>query len=730
MRSPAQDIPADSVKLAREQRVQEQLAQRHRLDIALASGQQGFWEWDVASGRLSRLEAVQTSAVDYLIPASSNALWAQLEAADRRPLRRALVDYLGGRTAIFEKEVRVHLSNKEVRWVLLRGKTVACDARGKASRLVGSHTDVTSLKTTEMAFEQARRFLSTVIDTIPQAVYWKDQHSRYLGCNKTFAALANIGGPAEIVGLTDSDLPWHELAGRLRGEDQAILDGHQTHITTEDRLHNSHGEEIWVEKHKVPFEGPDGRIMGILATTHDVTARKRAENEIQQLAYFDSLTQLPNRRYFKERLDAAVALAQRREAAGALLYLDIDHFKKINDMLGHSVGDLLLIEASARIKALLRQEDVVARIGGDEFVIMLGDLSLDTQHCAQQASAVAYKVRNELLRPFVLEGDEHFVTSTIGIAVFPEHHDSAEQLLKMADAAMYRGKTDGRNTVFFFDPQLLAEAEERLRLETLLRGAIDRHELSLHYQPQVDAKGKLVGAEALMRWSAAGIGPVSPVQFIPIAEESGLIDELGLWAIKEALAALARWHQAGIAVGNHLAVNVSQRQFSAPRFVQDVIAALAEANVPRGALTLELTETAVADHVEDIIVKMEQLRGAGVSFSMDDFGVGYSSLSYLAQLPLQQLKIDRSFITHVERDRTRSAIIATLLTLGESLGLTVVAEGVETTAQWALLVERGCQVFQGYLFSRPLTEADFTAFCAASTREIDRPLARFLQHIA
>jgi diguanylate cyclase (GGDEF)-like protein/PAS domain S-box-containing protein len=730
LRPSAHDISPGSVRLAREQRVQDLLAQRQRLDIALASSQQGFWEWDVASDKLSSLEAAQRSAVDDLVPTSGAALWAQLELADRRLLRRALVDYLCGRTAIFEEEVRVQLPDKKVRWVLLRGKTIARDARGKASRLLGSHTDVTSLKTTELALEQARHFLSTVIDTIPQAVYWKDHYSRYLGCNKTFAALANLGDPAEIVGLTDSDLPWRELASRLRREDQAILAEHQAHITTEDRLHSNPSKEIWVEKHKVPFRGPDGRIMGILGTTHDITARRRAEDEIEQLAYFDPLTQLPNRRYFKERLDAAVALAQRREAAGALLYLDLDHFKKINDTLGHSVGDLLLIEASARIKALLRQEDVVARIGGDEFVIMLGDLSLDAQHCAQQARAVALKVRSELLRPFTLEGDEHFVTSTIGIAIFPEHHDSAEQLLKMADAAMYRGKAEGRNTVYFFDPALLAQAEERLRLESLLRGAIERQELSLYYQPQVDAKGKLVGAEALMRWTNASVGPVLPAHFIPIAEESGLIDELGLWAIKEALAALERWDRAGLASGKHLAVNVSQRQFNSPRFVPEVIEALAKAGVPRGALTLELTETAVADRVEDIIIKMEQLRGAGVSFSIDDFGVGYSSLSYLTQLPLQQLKIDRSFITNVERDRTKSAIIATLLTLGENLGLTVVAEGVETTAQWALLVERGCQVFQGFLFSRPLAEADFVAFCAASERTIGSPPARFLQNIA
>ena len=718
-----------NAEFAREQRERELIKQRQRLDIALASGQQGLWEWDLAGDKLTSLETGHGSEVDRLLPSSGAVLWAQVEPAGRRLLKQTLVAYLRGRHAIFEQEVCVRLADDTARWVLLRGKTVEFDTQGKALRMTGTHTDVTSMKTAEIALEQARHFLGTVIDTIPQAVYWKDQDSRYLGCNKTYANLAGLRDPSEIEGLTDRELPWQALALRILGEDGDILSGRQAHITTQDCVSNSPAEDVWLEKHKVPFRGPDGRIMGILGTTHDITARKRAEAEIEQLVYFDPLTHLPNRRYFKDRLEAALALARRHESAGALLYLDIDHFKKINDTLGHPMGDRLLVDVGARIKGPLRKEDVVARIGGDEFVIILGNLSVDPQHCAQQARAVAHKIRRDLSRPFVIDDHELYVTCTTGIAVFPEHHDSTDELLKMADAAMYRGKTEGRNTVFFFDPELLAEAKDRLHIETLLRNAIDRGELSLHYQPQVDAKGNLVGAEALMRWHHPVLGNVSPARFIPIAEEAGLIDELGLWAIKEALAALARWHAAGIA-GHHLAVNVSQRQFSSPRFVQDVIEALGVAVVPRGSLALELTESAAAEHVEDTIAKMKQLQAAGVSFAIDDFGVGYSSLCYLAQLPIQQLKIDRSFIIDVEHDRTKSAIIATLLTLGENLGLTVVAEGVETLAQWQHLVARGCCIFQGYLLSHPLAEADFIAFAHTCARHFGQNSERTLQHIA
>ncbi len=705
-----------SYELVRERRERELRENRARLDLIISNSQQGFWDWDLATNRLTSL------SLDSERPANNAPQknpWPMFEPDDRRLLRRALIAYLRGLAPNFEEEVRVRDATGGIRWILIRGKLAERAVDGKPRRLMGTHIDVTSMKSAELALEQARLLLSTVLDNIPQAVYWKDRDSHYLGCNQTFAKLAGVEHPRAIVGLTDDDLPWRALAGRLRIEDLAILDGEQRHIVTEDCVTNSRGTEIWVEKHKVPLCAHDGSIKGVLGTTHDVTERKRAAQEIERLAFYDGLTQLPNRRYFKDRLTAALASAKRHASAGALLYLDLDHFKRVNDSLGHASGDRLLLEASARIKRVLRTEDVVARIGGDEFAILLGDLSMDTKYCAQQAKIVAHKLLDTLAQPFAFESDDLYLTSTIGIAVFPEHHQDADELMKMADAAMYRGKLAGRNTAFFFDPELLAEAEARLRIETLLRGAIERGELALHYQPQVDSEGRLLGAEALMRWRNPTLGQVSPAVFISVAEETGLIDELGLWAIKEALTALARWYAEGVPCGSHLSVNVSQRQFASPRFVADVTAELRKHAVPRGALVLELTESAAAERVEDTIMKMEQLRAAGLSFSIDDFGVGYSSLSYLARLPLQQLKIDRSFIPTTEDDRTRTAIIATLMALGENLGIDVVAEGVETVAQWEMLIVRGCRAFQGFLFSRALAEVDFVGFCKASERGED-----------
>ena len=357
-------------------------------------------------------------------------------------------------------------------------------------------------------------------------------------------------------------------------------------------------------------------------------------------------------------------------------------------------------------------------------MVLLNGLSLDPIECVEQAHAVARKILSELARPFVVADDALYITATIGIAAFPEHHDNVDQLIKMADAAMYRGKMDGRNTVFFFDPKLLVAAQERMIIENALRSAVDRNELCLHYQPQTDQHGMVIGAEALMRWNHPVLGHVSPARFIPIAEESGLIGDIGLWAIREGLAALQRWNTEGIPTGSHLSINVSQRQFISQSFVSDVLRELRCAPSIHGQLVLELTESAAAESIDDTIDKMNQLRSAGVSFSIDDFGVGYSSLGYLARLPLEQLKIDRSFITDIEVDSTKGAIVATLLTLGDQLNLTVVAEGIETGPQLRALIGRGCTAFQGYLFSRPLTECDFIAFCQTSARgERIRPMA-------
>ena len=561
--------------------------------------------------------------------------------------------------------------------------------------------------------DHTQLILRTVLNNIPQGVYWKDEQSRYLGCNPTFANDAGLDSADQLVGRLDSELSWKHLAPRLRTEDLDILSGRSARVVTEDCITDRSGDAKWVEKIKVPFLGADGTALGVLGTIHDISARKRSEAEIERLAFFDPLTQLPNRRYFKDRLGKAVASALSRAAAGALLYLDLDHFKRINDTLGHAVGDRLLIATSQRIRALLRQEDMLARLGGDEFVVLLDGLSVDAEQCAHQAQVVAKKIVAQLALPFAIDNEQLYITTTIGIAVFPEHHDDVDELVKMADTAMYRGKSEGRNTVFFFKPELLAIANDRLRIENALRTAISRDEFRLHYQPQFDTAGKVVGAEALLRWRHPELGAVAPDRFIPIAEDSGLIVEIGQWVIEQGLAAIHRWEEAGVAAGDHLAINVSHHQFRSPTFVEEVLVAMGKDSVSRGKLVLELTETAAAARIEDTIAKMNQLRASGVSFSIDDFGVGYSSLAYLARLPLRQLKIDRSFINDIENDRSKVAIVATLLTLGQHLDLTVVAEGVESQAQWKILGALGCNLCQGYLFSRPLPENEFIALCRA-----------------
>ena len=459
-----------------------------------------------------------------------------------------------------------------------------------------------------------------------------------------------------------------------------------------------------------PLRQPDGRITHYVAVKEDITAKRAAEDTINSLAYYDPLTRLPNRRLLLDRLQQALASSTRNGRYGALLFIDLDDFKTLNDTLGHDIGDLLLQQVAQRLVTCVREGDTVARLGGDEFVVMLEDLGAIAQEAATRAEAVGEKIILTLNQIYQLGNYPHHSTPSIGVNLFVDHQGSIEDLLKRADLAMYQAKAAGRNTLRFFEPEMQAAVTARAAMEAGLREALLKGEFLLHYQAQVDKATGLTGVEALVRWRHPQRGLVSPAEFIPLAEETGLILALGQWVLETACAQLAAW--AGRPEMAHLtvAVNVSARQFHHKDFVDQVLAVLDHSGAKPQLLKLELTESLLVDDVEDVIAKMTALKVRGVGFSLDDFGTGYSSLSYLKRLPLDQLKIDQGFVRNILVDADDSAIANMVIVLAHSLGLAVIAEGVEIEAQRDFLSRQGCNSYQGYLFSRPLPLDEFEEF--------------------
>ncbi len=445
----------------------------------------------------------------------------------------------------------------------------------------------------------------------------------------------------------------------------------------------------------------------ILAYITDITARKAAEEQIQRLAFYDPLTTLPNRRLLMDRLEQAMTACQRHQRLGALLFIDLDNFKTLNDSYGHDKGDLLLQQVGARLVDSVREGDTVARLGGDEFVVMLEDLSGNAMEAATQAEGVGRKIASSLNESYDIRPLSFHSTPSIGITLFGAEPENIEEPIRRADLAMYQAKSAGRNTLRFYDPRMQAMVAARAALERDLRLALQLEQFVLHVQPQVQRGGRVNGVEVLLRWEHPERGRVPPSEFIPLAEETGLIVPLGRRVLETACDWLARWATEPGLAHLTLSVNVSPRQFQQENFVPQLLDVLASSGAPAARLKLEITESLRIANVNEVIEKMSALKARGVGFSLDDFGTGYSSLSYLKRLPLDQLKIDQGFVRDILVDPNDAAIARMVIVLAESLGLEVMAEGVETLAQQQALQEQGCHAYQGYLYSRPLPLQEF-----------------------
>lgn len=603
-------------------------------------------------------------------------------------------------------EARFRKKDGTLIWGLLSASVIELDGVPCALSVVRDLTEarmaVERLAASQKALHSSEARYSTAFEAGPNAlIIFRLDDGMYLEVNKTFLEIMGFERE-EVIGRTALEMnTWadpHDL------QDIVELLREKKVFRGEIKQRKKNGETFWGLMSASVFEY-DGAFC-VISVTQDISDVKAAQDEIRDLSFYDPLTRLPNRRLLLNRLRRSPIASARNRRKRALLYVDLDNFKSLNDSLGHQTGDLLLQEAALRLNTCVRDSDTVARCGGDEFVVMLENLSKVPEEAAAQAQIVGEKILAISDLPYLLAGHECHCSSSVGITVFGDELESAKDALQQAEIAMFEAKKSGRNTLRFFASTLQVAVSARAALEVDLREAIKTNQFVLYYQPQVE-RGRLIGAEVLLRWKHPKHGLLAPGEFIPLAEESGLILPLGDWVLEAACAQLAAWATRKERASIALAVNISARQFRHPDFVDRVLAALKRTGANPLTLKLELTESMLLDNVEDVIAKMTTLKSHGLRFSLDDFGTGYSSMAYLRRLPLDELKIDRSFVRDILADVASGAIAQAILSLGKAMGLRVIAEGVETKEQQDFLVRMGCHSFQGFLFSRPLPLEEF-----------------------
>ncbi|MDB5889448.1 MAG: hypothetical protein JWP47_279 [Polaromonas sp.] len=681
----------------------ESLGVTMRLSTTLASIREAF----VTLDRTGRFNYVNLEAEQLLMRASGDLLgselWRELDEREDGHLHQKIRSVLDTGDSIEFEEFNPRLG----KWLELRAYPFE---EGVALYL----RDVTPARKSQEQMLLLQTSISHLNDTvlITEARSHGDPDQRIVFVNDAFERLTGYTR-AEVLGQTPRML---QGGGTQRRELDRISRALKLSQPVRAELINykKNGDSFWIELDIVPVEHFSRGMTHWVSVARDITERKAAVDEIEHLAFYDTLTQLPNRKLLMDRLERALTRGGNSASLGALMFIDLDQFKVLNDTLGHSKGDLLLQKVALRLASCVRLSDTVARLGGDEFVVMLEDLGEDPQVANDYARAVAQKVLAALSEPYELTGYQHHGTCSVGIACFTSQGKSVGDLLKQADLAMYQAKAAGRNTLCFFDPDMQAAATANAALSSDLRRGLHEGEFLLYYQPQVGHDNHMFAAEALIRWQHPQRGLVTPTDFIAQAEESGLILLLGQWVLEAACAQLAAWAKRPETAHLRVAVNVSVRQFRHPEFVEMVMQVIRETGIEANRLKLELTESLLATDIEVTIAKMSMLKDRGVTLSIDDFGMGYSALSYLKRLPLDQLKIDRSFVKDILTDPNDAAIARTIIGLAQSLGLGVIAEGVENESQRALLARFGCESYQGYLYCGALPIDELEAFMAQS----------------
>ena len=679
-----------------------------RFDALFNQTTAGVATLDTATGRFLRVNARYADILGYTVDEMQGMDFQHLTAEQDLAHELALLQRL--------KIGEVPQYRLEKRYIHKDGHEVWCDVtvspmwvRGTTPGLhMAMVQDITVRKRMEETLRANEQRLRGVLERLPMGLCLVQSDGRISFRNKRYV---------EICGYTQEEVPdtetWWSRAvpdpvereamrKRWRATDLRAVAGDAGVPMAEYSIVCADGKRKPIEVSAVFVEG--GRII----TMQDLSERKAAEEEINHLAYYDPLTRLPNRRLLMDRLQQALATSARHQRCGALLMLDLDNFKTLNDTRGHERGDALLLQVSHRLRGCVHEDDTVARQGGDEFVVVLEDLGSNPEEAAARGEEIGQRILSVLREPYEINGEAHHSSLSMGVTIFSGVRESVDELLKRADLALYQAKDAGRDTLRFYDPRMQAAVSARAALELDMRVGLVQGQFELYYQPQID-HGRITGAEALLRWRHPRDGFVSPAHFIPLAEETGLILPLGEWVLQAACKRLAAWALRPDLAGLSLAVNVSARQFHQSGFVAQVLASLAGSGASGKKLELEMTESLLLEDVEDTIDKMATLKGYGVGFSLDDFGTGYSSLAYLKRLPLDKLKIDQSFVRDVLTDPNDAAIARAVVALGTSLGLHVIAEGVETEAQREFLERNHCHAWQGYLLSPPVPVAEFEA---------------------
>ena len=633
-------------------------------------------------------------------------------AADQYPVSRAITQ----RQPLAETVFGIIAPGRALpMWVLVRAYP-EFEAQGDLRQVVVNFHDISALKQAQETLRTSEFKFRTMFETVAQGIVYQDRDGHITAANPAAQRILGLTLD-QLQGRVSTDPSWravHEDGGAFPGEQHpamlALRSGRPIHgvvmgIAAPGR------SLVWISVDASPLFD-DGAVSGVYAIFEDITERRDLEEQVRQRAFFDPLTRLPNRHLLNDRIAQALATCRRGGLFGALLVLDLDNFKQLNETLGHGMGDQLLVQVAQRLKDCMREADSVARLGGDEFLVLLKGLATQERDASAQAWDISLKVLQALNKPYDLGTQRHSCTASIGVVLFKDRENGVNDLLRMADVAMYQAKAAGGNTARFYDPAMQATAEARTQLEQDLRRGLAMREFELFYQVQVNLDRVPVGVEALVRWRHPVRGLLPPADFIALAEQTGVILELGQWVLETACSQLALWANVPGKGDWTLAVNVSASQFAHASFVANVFRALDQTGAPAQRLKLELTESMLAVDIEDIIFKMLAIKSRGVSFGLDDFGTGYSSLSYLKRLPLAQLKIDRSFVRDILSDPNDAAIVRAILVLGHTMGLEVIAEGVETAEQHEFLAQLGCDAFQGFLFGRPVPQTELDATLA------------------
>jgi len=636
----------------------------------------------------TREELLQMSSANVLPPEAVGAVQANRNKLIRGELQ----------TVIHERQLL--RKDGSLIWVN-HATSLARGPDGEPTHLITVAEDISERKQAEDALRASEETLRATFRQAGVGIFITSPDRRYLQVNDKYCDMLGYTRE-ELLQMSSADVLPPEAVGAVQANRNKLMLGELQTVSHERQLLRKDGSLIWVNHATSLARGQNGEPTHLITVAEDISERKRAEERLTQLAHYDVLTSLPNRMLFFDRLKHALAEAKRNHSRAAMMFVDLDRFKNINDTLGHAAGDDLLQQVAERLKESVRASDTVGRLGGDEFAVVLSNLAT-----AGDADAAARKIIARFSEPFRLTQAELFVTASIGIALYPDDSTDQDALIKNADIAMYRAKEEGRNTYAFFSPGMNAQGSERLNMEVMLRRALERKEFVLHYQPKIALQGsRIVGVEALIRWNSKELGPVLPMQFIPLAEETGLIAPIGAWVLKTACAQNKAWQDQGLPP-LLMSVNLSPRQFQQKNLVQMIAGTLAETGLDPRSLELEITESMIMQHPEKSSAILQQLHEIGVQLSIDDFGTGYLSFANPKRFPVRRLKIEQSLVRDITTDADDAAIVTAVIGMAKSLKLEVVAEGVETREQFALLAQLRCDEYQGYYFSKPLPAEEF-----------------------